>query len=58
MPCFDDIPEDYRESYPCPKCDEGNVTESEDFAGAWECDTCEFFAIGMSRLDPHGKEVR
>ena len=26
---FDDIPEDYRPSYPCPDCEEGNVTESE-----------------------------
>lgn len=37
---FDDIPEDYRPSYPCEKCDEGNVTESEEFPGTWDCDTC------------------
>ena len=27
---FDDIPEDYRPSYPCERCDEGNVTENEE----------------------------
>jgi ribosomal protein L37AE/L43A len=37
---FDDIPEDYRPSYPCPNCEGGNVTESDSHKGCWECDTC------------------
>ena len=37
---FDDIPEDYRPSYPCENCGEGNITESEYYPGCWECDTC------------------
>ena len=37
---FDDIPEDYKPSYPCENCGEGNITESEDYKGCWECDTC------------------
>jgi ribosomal protein L37AE/L43A len=38
---FDDIPEDYQESYPCPECEEGNVTKDED--GIWNCDVCFFY---------------
>ena len=41
-PCFDDIPEDYRRSYPCEHCGEGNITESEEFPGFWECDSCDW----------------
>ena len=37
---FDDIPEDYKPSYPCENCGEGNITESEEYKGCWECDTC------------------
>ena len=47
---FDGIPEDYEPSYPCPECEEGNVTQSEDLAGVWECDTCEFFVIPKAVL--------
>lgn len=38
---FEDIPEDKEESYPCPRCEHGNVTEIND--GHWECDTCDWF---------------
>jgi ribosomal protein L37AE/L43A len=41
-PCFDDIPEDYQESFPCPECVEGNVTKND--LGMWECDICSFAA--------------
>jgi Zn-finger protein len=37
---FDDIPEDYKPSYPCEKCGGGRVTEPEEFPGSWDCDTC------------------
>lgn len=37
MACFDDIPEDAQESYPCPNCG-GTVTQSEH--GVWYCDSC------------------
>lgn len=37
---FDDIPEDKEESYPCPKCEVGNVILNEN--GSWECDACDW----------------
>jgi len=40
MPCFDDIPEDQRPSYPCEHCGKGSITESPAAPGVWECDTC------------------
>ena len=43
----DSIPEDYQQSFPCPECEEGNVTknttEDEDL-GVWECDTCPWWS--------------
>lgn len=38
---FEDIPEDTRESYPCPECEAGNVTLNEE-SGLWECSECEW----------------
>lgn len=38
---FEDIPEDTREGYPCPNCEEGSVTLNFDET-KWECDTCNF----------------
>jgi ribosomal protein L37AE/L43A len=40
---FDDIPEDYQESFPCPECESGDVTLNDSF-GMWECDECDFSA--------------
>lgn len=37
MACFDDIPEDKHESYPCPDC-EGNIVQNKE--GFWHCDSC------------------
>ena len=37
---FDEIPENLKESYPCPICNNGEVTRNE--KGVWECDRCEF----------------
>jgi ribosomal protein L37AE/L43A len=39
---FDEIPENKREEYPCPQCDEGNIFLNED-GTAWECDSCDFY---------------
>lgn len=49
MNSFDDIPEDKEESYPCPACEDGNLTENSD--GSWSCDNgeCQYVA---------GEEVR
>lgn len=41
--CFDDIPEDAEESYPCPEDCGGNVRRDPD--GIWCCDTCDWSAI-------------
>lgn len=35
---FESIPEDKEESYPCPECEEGNITLAID--GIWECSHC------------------
>ena len=35
------IPEDKIESYPCPNCEGGNVTSSNN-KETWECDSCDF----------------
>ena len=43
---FEDIPEDVEESYPCPNCENGNITKNKD--GEWECDTCDFLYNGES----------
>lgn len=36
---FEEIPEDKKESHPCPDCKEGNVGLNFDET-KWECDTC------------------
>ena len=36
----EDIPEDKKESYLCPDCPAGNITQTSD--NVWECDTCNF----------------
>lgn len=37
------IPEDKKQSFPCPDCDNGSVSKNEeDF---WECDSCNFSKI-------------
>lgn len=38
---FEDIPEDKEESYPCPNCENGNVTLDES-NGVWRCDICDY----------------
>ncbi len=38
---FEDIPEDKKESYPCPNCEGGNVSPNENNI-LWECDICDF----------------
>ncbi len=38
---FEDIPEDLKESYPCPDCEQGSVTLNFDET-EWECDTCNY----------------
>ena len=38
---FEDIPEDVRQGYPCPDCEDGSVTLNFD-ATKWECDTCNY----------------
>ena len=40
---FDEIPENKKESYPCPECQDGNVTS--DSMGEWECDRCDFSSM-------------
>ena len=45
---FEDIPEDARESYPCPNCETGNIVLSFD-ESQWECDTCNYVASGDIR---------
>ena len=40
MPAPEDIPEDRAESFPCPECEDGNVTQNK--SGQWECDSCDF----------------
>jgi ribosomal protein L37AE/L43A len=47
---FDDIPEDGCQSFPCPHCEEGNITEND--LGIWECDTCPFYADPMETPKP------
>lgn len=37
---FDSIPEDREMSFPCPDCDNGNVTKNDN--GEWECNSCDF----------------
>jgi ribosomal protein L37AE/L43A len=37
---FDTIPEDRHESYPCDKCDNGNIIVKKN--GDCSCDTCDF----------------
>ena len=39
---FDGIPEDKKESYQCPECDNGSVTQC-DVSGDWCCDSCEWW---------------
>lgn len=41
MGSFEDIPEDIREGYPCPNCEDGSVTMTVTNT-LWECDTCDF----------------
>lgn len=38
---FEDIPEDARESHPCPDCGTGNVTLNFDET-KWECENCNY----------------
>lgn len=38
---FEDIPEDTKESYPCPKCDTGSITIKIEIA-LWACDNCDY----------------
>lgn len=38
---FDEIPENSHEEYPCPDCDNGNVS-SDDNGHTWTCDKCDF----------------
>lgn len=54
---FDSIPEDRRQSYPCPRCSGGKVEVDSD--GAWSCDECDFGAQGSDMHDenrPCGRE--
>jgi ribosomal protein L37AE/L43A len=44
---FDDIPEDYQESFSCPQCHQGSVTQNI-ISGDWECDSCEFKSAPQS----------
>jgi len=37
---FDTIPEDKKEAFPCPSCEQGNATK--DDKHNWSCDTCEW----------------
>jgi len=39
---FEDIPEDFEISNPCPECDDGNVTLID---GKWQCDNCNYSYI-------------
>ena len=41
--CFDDIPEDAEESWPCPNCEEGEITKNKD--GNWECSICDWLEV-------------
>lgn len=34
------IPEDREQSFPCPNCNEGNVTQDKNQGGMWQCDNC------------------
>jgi ribosomal protein L37AE/L43A len=44
---FDDIPEDNREGYPCPMCENGSVELN--MAGTyWVCSDCDFKAINKN----------
>ncbi|MCK5612081.1 hypothetical protein KAR91_59975 [Candidatus Pacearchaeota archaeon] len=38
MTCFDDIPEDKEQCFPCEICG-GNIKLIDGF---WQCDTCDF----------------
>jgi ribosomal protein L37AE/L43A len=39
---FEAIPEDKQESYPCPECEAGAVTQC-DVTGDWTCDSCDWW---------------
>jgi hypothetical protein len=48
--CFDDIPEDDIESYPC-ECG-GNITKKDN--GDFECDKCDFTAQKQAKDEVKG----
>ena len=43
--CFDDIPEDLEQAFPC-EC--GGSIKLSSFSGLWECDTCELSYVEES----------
>ena len=47
---FDDIPEDLRESFPCPNCTDGSVEYDND-TDFWECEKCNFKKTDMDTLN-------
>lgn len=49
---FDDIPEDAKQSFPCPECDEGEITEKKEFPGFWECSCCYWEGRNLRLLGP------
>ena len=61
MNCFDDIPEDDCECYPCPKCNIGNIKflkKGFSKEGIWECDTCDFIPSPPKMLkEPEIREI-
>jgi predicted RNA-binding Zn-ribbon protein involved in translation (DUF1610 family) len=40
--CFDRIPEDREQSFPCPAGCGGNVTLDHDQGISWQCDKCDW----------------
>jgi ribosomal protein L37AE/L43A len=40
---FDEAPEEREQSFSCPKCHKGSVTQCV-VSGDWTCDKCDFWA--------------